>query len=316
MDEITLDDQTYVSSKRAAQITGYAKDYVGQLCREGRVEARLVGRNWYVLESSIREHRFGSTTSASKHSDSAEAVSTAPEKAWESTNYTHESSPVLLPELESHENQQSVDILSNTDIKPRNTTFERPVATPVSSQVVKDMQSAWHDWFTKTDELAVSEEILLENPESEEESEENVPITRQEIIEKPALNELGSETTPITLEKVAEAIEKRAHVDPEDESVTINRSFVSPIYTKAPPVQSFAQATQPVLAAQGRIVRERRVIRKRKPSRVIQTLLLLIGVLAVATAVIGSGKLDPFLSTHNVNIKAIEFLGGESTVQK
>src|SRR5271155_2795244 len=59
MDEITLDDKTYVSSKRAAQITGYAKDYVGQLCREGRVEARLVGRNWYVLESSIRAHRFG-----------------------------------------------------------------------------------------------------------------------------------------------------------------------------------------------------------------------------------------------------------------
>ena len=48
----------YVSSKRAAKITGYAKDYVGQLCREGRVSARLVGRNWYVLESSIREAPF------------------------------------------------------------------------------------------------------------------------------------------------------------------------------------------------------------------------------------------------------------------
>jgi hypothetical protein len=51
MDELTLDDKAYLSSKRAAQVTGYAKDYVGQLCREGRVEARLVGRNWYVLES-------------------------------------------------------------------------------------------------------------------------------------------------------------------------------------------------------------------------------------------------------------------------
>ena len=59
MDELTFDDQIYLSSKRAAQITGYAKDYVGQLCREGRVVARLIGRNWYVLESSIREHRFG-----------------------------------------------------------------------------------------------------------------------------------------------------------------------------------------------------------------------------------------------------------------
>ena len=61
MDELEFDGKTYVSSKRAAQITGYAKDYVGQLCREGRVQARLVGRNWYVLESSIHEHRFGPT---------------------------------------------------------------------------------------------------------------------------------------------------------------------------------------------------------------------------------------------------------------
>ncbi len=59
MDEITLDDKKYVSSKQAAKLTGYAKDYVGQLCREGRVQARLVGRSWYVLESSIKDHRFG-----------------------------------------------------------------------------------------------------------------------------------------------------------------------------------------------------------------------------------------------------------------
>ncbi len=42
MNELTLDGKTYVSSRRAAEITGYAKDYVGQLCREGHVEARLV----------------------------------------------------------------------------------------------------------------------------------------------------------------------------------------------------------------------------------------------------------------------------------
>lgn len=59
MDEILIEEKRYVSSKRAAQITGYAKDYIGQLCREGRVPARLVGRSWYVLESAIQDHRFG-----------------------------------------------------------------------------------------------------------------------------------------------------------------------------------------------------------------------------------------------------------------
>ena len=59
MDEILIEEKKYISSKRAAKITGYAKDYVGQLCREGRVPARLVGRSWYVLESAIQDHRFG-----------------------------------------------------------------------------------------------------------------------------------------------------------------------------------------------------------------------------------------------------------------
>ncbi|MGH7175256.1 MAG: hypothetical protein ACREGR_02775 [Minisyncoccia bacterium] len=60
MNELTLDGKLYISSKRAAEITGYAKDYVGQLCREGRVEARLVGRNWYVLNDAIQGKQFGS----------------------------------------------------------------------------------------------------------------------------------------------------------------------------------------------------------------------------------------------------------------
>jgi hypothetical protein len=59
MDEIVIEDKKYISTKRAAKATGYAKDYVGQLCREGRVPARLVGRSWYVLESALADHRFG-----------------------------------------------------------------------------------------------------------------------------------------------------------------------------------------------------------------------------------------------------------------
>ncbi len=66
MEEIVFDGKKYISSKLAAKLTGYAKDYVGQLCREGRVTARLVGRSWYVLEDSIKEHRFGVENSSSK----------------------------------------------------------------------------------------------------------------------------------------------------------------------------------------------------------------------------------------------------------
>lgn len=59
MDELKIGEEVYISTKRAARVTGYAKDYIGQLCREGRVEAKLVGRSWYVREESLRGHRFG-----------------------------------------------------------------------------------------------------------------------------------------------------------------------------------------------------------------------------------------------------------------
>ena len=50
---ITLDGIDYVSSKRAAQIMGYTQDYVGQLCRGGKIEAKQIGRGWYIPKSVV-----------------------------------------------------------------------------------------------------------------------------------------------------------------------------------------------------------------------------------------------------------------------
>ncbi len=121
MDEITIEDKVYVSSKQAAKITGYAKDYVGQLCREGRVEARLVGRNWYVLEDSIREHRFGKPEEAVVPVDS---VNTPVDRSstWQKPQYEAEI-PVFVPDLAP---------------KPE-------VSAPTPA--IADMQSAWKEWF-------------------------------------------------------------------------------------------------------------------------------------------------------------------------
>lgn len=112
MDELVIGDKRYLSSKRAAELTGYAKDYIGQLCREGRVEAKLVGRSWYVLESAIREHRFGKDedipVAASMDVDGEEAQS---DIAWESPNYIPEvvaHLPELKPRIELKKEQISI----------------------------------------------------------------------------------------------------------------------------------------------------------------------------------------------------------------
>lgn len=53
MDELEIQGKKYISSKRASELTGYAKDYVGQLARGGKVAGTRVGRAWYVDEVSI-----------------------------------------------------------------------------------------------------------------------------------------------------------------------------------------------------------------------------------------------------------------------
>ena len=54
---MTFDGNEYVSAVRAAEITGYHQDYVGQLARENRVLSRQVGSRWYVERSGIVEHK-------------------------------------------------------------------------------------------------------------------------------------------------------------------------------------------------------------------------------------------------------------------
>jgi hypothetical protein len=357
MDEITLDDKTYVSSKRAAKITGYAKDYVGQLCREGRVEARLVGRNWYVLESSIREHRFGAPEDVVAkpeiaHSEtiadaaaafvsastpqiapmSSDVVSTGSnqetdsENAWKPSSYSPVEAPMLIPILKTEEKTPEVKPEINVLEKytEKNENYGVFNEAPVHSTAIKEMQSAWHDWFVRTNELDVSKETLLENPEKP--FEEAIVGTR-----------LEEEATPITLEKVSEAIKERSEEKEqsfgEEEAVVLHRapSNPAPIAAVAPiqptrmqppashsSVYSRSELRRDVFTNQhrqeGTIIRERRVKRRKRPSLFIQVILIAVIIASIVVALIGSGKFDSYLSQQRFDYRALQYLGGESTV--
>ncbi|MDP3645534.1 MAG: hypothetical protein Q8R25_00395 [bacterium] len=56
-DEVKIGNLTYVSSKRAAQISGYSQDYIGQLCRAGLTEAERIGGLWYITLDSLYRHK-------------------------------------------------------------------------------------------------------------------------------------------------------------------------------------------------------------------------------------------------------------------
>ena len=41
-------------AKRAAELLSCAPDYIGKLCRDGKLEGQLVERVWYVEPDSVR----------------------------------------------------------------------------------------------------------------------------------------------------------------------------------------------------------------------------------------------------------------------
>lgn len=181
MEELIIDDKKYVSTKRAAKETGYAKDYVGQLCREGRVPARLVGRSWYVLESAIQDHRFGAPHEAeSTPAKTAEEASTLP-PTWEAPKY----------EADSGTSMPSVSRINRLHDSASTVSQEAEGDTePVS------LRDAWQEWFSvqqpgqspvveqeerflpESEEIAAVEEVASPQEEIEEEAggEVEIPI--------------------------------------------------------------------------------------------------------------------------------------------
>ena len=56
-ESLIIEGKEYISAQRAAEITAYSRDYVGQLCRSGKLACRMVGRFWYVDEESLRKYQ-------------------------------------------------------------------------------------------------------------------------------------------------------------------------------------------------------------------------------------------------------------------
>lgn len=55
--ELTIEGKTYISSKRASEISGYAQDYIGQLARKQLIDAQRVGGLWYVFLDSLNSYQ-------------------------------------------------------------------------------------------------------------------------------------------------------------------------------------------------------------------------------------------------------------------
>ena len=153
MKELTLNGKRYLSTRRAADITGYTTDYVGQLARQGKVDAELVGRNWYVEEDAIKKHKFGEVE-------------------------------VVVSEEEDIE-EPKLEVLMDTAEDVLAADVEEPVSVEsevakVAENPLKEMEDAWQGWYKAQKSIATEEdEAILTREDIEKESEEvSIPITK------------------------------------------------------------------------------------------------------------------------------------------
>lgn len=168
MDEILIEGSKYVSSKQATKLTGYAKDYIGQLCREGRVPARLVGRSWYVLETAITNHRFGKDKDGAQGEDASPVTPAAPaaSPAWESPRYeTTPVEPLPPPAL-------------FTEIEDASLTHD---TTGDEGDISKRLEDSWKEWFSRIGNPQTDTPEEKETHDDKDHTEDATPITVRAI---------------------------------------------------------------------------------------------------------------------------------------
>lgn len=271
MDEILIEDKKYVSSKQAAKITGYAKDYIGQLCREGRVPARLVGRSWYVLESAIQDHRFGNPGDGAPGS-----TETVPKEGPHTDSVpvmrAFSSDPVGTPRYESAE----VDLLPPLNrLRTLKTTTaatdahrDEPDADEILPAAATDLHESWKAWFD-TNEIPSEEESVSFTKVSEPEHSSYPEEEAEESAEEPV---------PLRV-RTSEAI--------YHDALPTQVTRIAPRQTQAPKIEE--EMYHPADA-------DRQVLGQ--PYRIMTTVSVVVAVAAAFLALVGTGYFDSYFYSH------------------
>lgn len=77
MNTIQVEGVLYTKASLLAKKFHYTTDYIGQLCRAKKVDCQLVGRAWYVSESSLLQHkdaRYKEVRTAEKTSSNNDVI--------------------------------------------------------------------------------------------------------------------------------------------------------------------------------------------------------------------------------------------------
>lgn len=278
MDELLIEEKKYISSKRAAKITGYAKDYIGQLCREGRVPARLVGRSWYVLETAIKDHKFGDKEAYEAVAPKPQSKKPEPElelaPAEEFLELAVSNEPVTVPRYvpSNDEFLPTLNRLQKIEASPWEATGTEQEAAHVE---VQNLQESWKEWFDRAGTTLAAADL---------------PIQEKEVEILDTESRISTETRSEELTSTVDDGERVSMHVLSKESVQAQES----LHVPGLPEVSRSRGTTSVGAA------------------IIRFVSILVALGAVSLAVVGSGYLDASVPS----VSQVPLLSGISVYNK
>lgn len=124
MNVIDISGIRYLKATDAAKKVGYTADYVGQLARGGKLDAKQIGRSWYVSEEDILAHKKANHRSTKQKSHEAfQKITTHTEHAIYNSVYSPEARATWMPEYRKR--------LLDTSV-----TYEKDLAPLVPQKIV------------------------------------------------------------------------------------------------------------------------------------------------------------------------------------
>ncbi|MSU56311.1 MAG: hypothetical protein EXS51_03325, partial [Candidatus Taylorbacteria bacterium] len=139
---LLFDGKKFISSSEASKATGFASDYIGQLCRGGKLVCRRVGKSWFVEEDSILLYKaldLNHSPAKAKRLNGHTAPAISPEQVSVSAT----SSPAPEPAQISEATVVKTEVLT-TPVVVDETITETAKATEVAREAFRVLEEMFN----------------------------------------------------------------------------------------------------------------------------------------------------------------------------
>lgn len=222
MDTVVFADKKYIKASKAALASGYTADYVGQLCRKGKIDAVLLGKTWYVHEDSLTAHK--------QNSDRANVE-------------------VTRKDVRKQREELSTQDAPRTNVASESAHWRRLLETPISYSSESDdlipspVRARSSDEDESAAEKIEAEEVIHHAPilpESQEENADETPVKPENDEISVAIRKDVSETRVNTKTHQSHVLREIKHTKkknedlqtiPEVQAIVVRRSLAPMVLT-------------------------------------------------------------------------------------